>query len=98
MVGGMGGLERCPRERPGPEPEITRKARVPTEEVGTESKPEVAAGEPCPAVAEAVRRVASAEVLVVDSESDIFVRLRGPRGCGTADEGNSQGRGECRTR
>ena len=87
MVGGIGGLERCPRERPGLEPEIARRARVPTGKVGAKSKPEVAAGEPCPAGAEAV-----------DSESDAFVRLRGPRGCGTADEGNSHGKGECRTR
>ena len=97
MVGGMGGLERCPRERPIPEPEITRRARVPTGEVGAESKLAGAAEESCPAGAEAVRRVASAEVLVVDPESDIVVRLGGARGCMT-DEGNSQGRGECRTR
>ena len=93
MVGGMGELERCPRERPGPEPEIARKARVPTGEVGAESKPAGAAEKPCPAGAEAVRRVASAEVMVVDPESDIVVRLGGAHGCST-DEGNSQGRGE----
>ena len=97
MAGGMGGLERCPRERPGPEPEIARRAGVPTGEVGAESKPAGAAEEPGPAGAEAVRRVASAEVLVFDPESEIFVRLGGSRGC-TTDEGNSPGRGECRTR
>ena len=47
--------------------------------------------------AEAVRRVVSAEFLVVDPGSDIVVRLGGARGC-TTDEGNLQGRGECRTR
>ena len=49
MVGGMEGLERCPWERPGPEPEIARRARVPTGEVGAESKPAGAAEKPCPA-------------------------------------------------
>ena len=28
MVGGVEGLERCPRKRPGPEPAIARRARV----------------------------------------------------------------------
>ena len=97
MAGGMGGLERCPRERPGPEPEIVRRARIPTGKVGAESKPAGAAEEPCPAGAEAVRRVVSAEFLVVDPESYIVVRLGGARGC-TTDGGNSQERGECRTR
>ena len=75
MVGGMGGLERCPRESPRPEPEIARSARVPTGEVGAESKLAGAAGEPCPAGAEAARRVVAAEVLVVDPGSDIVIRL-----------------------
>ena len=97
MTGRIRGLERCPRERPGPEPEIARRARVATGEVGAESKPAGAAEELCPAGAEAVRRVVSAEFLVVDPESDIVVRLGGARGC-TTDEGKSQGRGECRTR
>ena len=97
MVGGMGGLERCPRECPGPEPEIARRARVPTGEVGAESKPAGAAEEPCPAGVEAVRRVVAAEVLVVDPGNDIVARLEGARGC-TTGEINSQGRGECRTR
>ena len=44
-----------------------------------------------------MRRVAAAEVLVVDPESDMVVFLGGARGC-TTDEGNAQGRGECRTR
>ena len=43
MVGWMGGLKRCPRELPGPKPEIARGARVPTGEVGAESKPAGAA-------------------------------------------------------
>ena len=73
----MGGLERSPRECPGSKPEIARRARVPTGEVGAESKPAGAAEEPCPAGAEAVRRVASVEVLVVDPERDIVVRLEG---------------------
>ena len=97
MAGGMGGLGRCPPERPGPEPEIARRVRVPTGEVGAEPKPAGAAEEPCPAGAKAVRRFVSAEFVVVDPECDIVVRLGGARGC-TTDEGNSQGRGECRTR
>ena len=97
MVGEMGKLERCPRERPGPEPEIARRARVPTGEVGAKSKYAGAAEEPCPTRAEAVRRVVAAEVLVIDPGRDIVVRLGGARGCMTG-EGNSQGRGECRTR
>ena len=97
MVGGGGWLERCPRERPEPEPEITRRARVPTGEVGAESRLAGAAEEPCPAGAEAVRCVAAAEVLVVEPESDMVVSLDGARGC-TTDEGNLQGRSECRTR
>ena len=97
MVGGVGGLERCPRERPGPEPEIARRERLPIGKAGAESKPAGAAEEPCPAGAEAVRRVVSAEVLVVDSGSDIVVRLGGARGC-TTGEGDSQGRGEYRTK
>ena len=93
----MGGLERCPRERPGPEPEIAQRARVPTGKVGVESKPAGAAEEPYPAGAEAVTCVEATEVLVVDPGSDIVVRLGSDRGC-TTGEGNSQGRGECRTR
>ena len=77
MVVGMDGLERCPRERPGPEPAITRRARVPTGEVGVESVLAGIAKEPCPAGAEAVRRVAGEEVLVVDPVSDMVVRLGG---------------------
>ena len=73
----MGGLERSPWERRGSEPEIARRVRVPTGEVGAESKPAGAAEEPCPAGAEAVRRVPSVEVLVVDPERDIVVRLGG---------------------
>ena len=57
-VGGMGGLERCPRKRPGPEPETARRDRAPTGEVGTESMLAGAVEEPCPAGAEAGRRVA----------------------------------------
>ena len=49
MVGGMEGLERCPRERPGPEPAIARRARVPTGEVGVEPWLAGVAEEPCPA-------------------------------------------------
>ena len=71
MVGGMEGLERCPRERPGPEPAIVRRASVPTGEVGAESMLAGVAEEPCPAGAEAVRRVAAEEVLVVDPVSDM---------------------------
>ena len=74
MVGGMRKLERCPRERPGPEPEIARRARAPTGGVGAESKYAGAAEEPCPTGAEAVRGVVAAEVLVVDPGSDIVVR------------------------
>ena len=70
----MGELERCLRERPVPEPEIARRARVPTGEVGAESKHAGAVEEPCPTGAEAVRRVVAAEVLVVDPGSDIVVR------------------------
>ena len=94
-VGGMGELERCPRKRPGPEPETARRARAPTGELGAKSRLAGAAEEPCPAGAEAVRRFAVVEVLVVDSESDMVVCLGEARGC-TTDEGNSQGRGECR--
>ena len=94
---GMWGLERCPRKRPGLEPEIGLRARVPTWEVGAEYRLAGAAEESCPAGAEAVRRVAAAEVLVVDPESDMIVCLEGARRC-TTDEGNAQGRGECRTR
>ena len=93
----MGGLERCPRERPDPEPEIARSARTSTGEVGAESRLAGVAEEPCPAGAEAVRRVAAEEVLVVDPESDMVVCLGGARGC-TTDEVNLQGRGECRIR
>ena len=75
MVGGMEGLERCPRERPGPEPAIARRARVPTGEMGVESRLAGVAEEPCPAGAEAVRRVAAEEVLVVDPVCDMVVRL-----------------------
>ena len=102
-VGGGGhgrgewGLERCPRERSGPEPEIARSPRVPREEVGVESRLAGVAEEPCPAGTEGVRRVAAKEVLVVDPESDMVVCLGGARGC-TTDEGNSQGRSECRTK
>ena len=81
----------------GPGPEIIRRARVPTGKVGAESKPAGAAEEPRPAGAEAIRRVVSAEFLVVDPGSDIVVRLGGARGCATG-EGNLQGRGECRAR
>ena len=77
--------------------EIARRARVPTGEVGAESKHAGAAEDPCPAGAEAGRRVVAAEVLVDDPGSDIVVRLGGARGC-TTGEGNSQGKGECRTR
>ena len=80
-----------------PSPSIARRAKAPTGEVGAESRLAGAAEEPCPAGAEAVGRIAVVEVLVVDPESDIIVYLGGPRGC-TTDEGNSQGRGECRTR
>ena len=97
MVGGMGELKRCPRERPGPELEIARKARVPTGEVGAKSKHAGAAEDPCPAGAEAGRRVVAAEILVDDPGSDIVVRLGGARGDITG-ESDSQGRDECRTR
>ena len=69
----MRGLERCPRKRPGTEPETARRARASTGEVGTESRLAGAAEEPCPAGAEAVRRVAAVEVLVVDPESYMVV-------------------------
>ena len=59
---GMGGLERCPRKRPGLEPEIARRARVPTGEVGAESRLAGVAEEPCPARAETVRRVTAEDV------------------------------------
>ena len=75
MVGGMEGLERCPRERPGPVPAITRRVRVPTGEVGVESRLAGVAEEPCPVGAEAVRRVAAEEVLVVDPVCGMVVRL-----------------------
>ena len=97
MVEGMGGLKRCPWEHSGPEPEIARRARVRTGEVGVASRLAGVTEEPCPARAEAVRRVAAEEVLVIDPDSDIVVRLGGARGC-TTDESNSQGRGECRAR
>ena len=97
MVGRMEGLERCPRERPGHEPAIARKARVPTGEVGVESWLAGVAEEPCPAGAEAVRCVAAEEVLVVDPVCDMAVRLGGARGC-TISESDSQGRGERHTR
>ena len=96
MVGGMRELEQSPRKRPGPEPEIARRARVPTGKWAPK-KHAGAAEEPCPTGAETVRRVVAAEVLVVDPCSDIVVRLGGAHGC-TTGEGNSQGRGECRTR
>ena len=97
MVGGMAGLERCPRERPGPEPAIARRASVPTGEVGADCMLAGVAEEPCPAGAEAVRRVAAEEVLIVDPVTDIVVRLGGARGC-TMGECDSQGRSGCRTR
>ena len=97
MVGGMEELEQCPRERPGPEPAIARRARVPTGEVGVESMPAGVAEELCPAGAEAVRHFATEEVLVVDPVSDMAVRLGGARGC-TMGESDSQGRSGCRTR
>ena len=97
MVRGMEGLERCPRERSVPEPAIARRARVPTGEVSAESERVGAAEEPCPAGAEAGRRVVAAEVFVDDPGSDIVVRLRGARGCATG-ESDLQGEGECRTR
>ena len=93
----MEGLERCPRERPGPESAIARRAKVSTGEVGVEFVLAGVAEEPCPAGAEAVRRVAAEEVLVVDPVSDMVVRLGGARGC-TMGESDSQGRGGCRTR
>ena len=77
MVGGMAGLERCPRERPGPEPAIARRASVPTGEVGADCMLAGVAEEPCPAGAEAVRRVAAEEFLIVDPVTDIVVRLGG---------------------
>ena len=92
MVGGMAGLERCPRERPGPEPAIARRASVSTGEVGADC---MLAG--CPAGAEAVRRVAAEEVSIVDPVTDMVVRLGGARGC-TMGECDSQGRSGCRTR
>ena len=95
--GGMVGLERCPRERPGPEPAIARRARVSTGEVGVESRLAGVAEEPCPAGAEAVRRVAADEVPIVDPVCDMVVRLWVARGC-TMGESDSQGRGGCRTR
>ena len=85
MVGGMEGLERCPRERLRPEPAIARRARVPTGEVGVESRFAGVAEEPCPAVAEAARRVGAEEVLVVDPVCDMVVRLGGARECTTGD-------------
>ena len=97
MVVGMEGLERCPRERPGLELAFARRASVPTGEVGAESMLAGVAEEPCPAGAEAVRRVAAEEVLVVDPVSDMVVRLRGARGCATG-ESDWQGGDECRTR
>ena len=96
-VGGMEGLERCPRKRPGSEPETVRRVRAPTGAVGAKSRLAGVAEEPCPAGAEEVRRVAAAEVLIVNSKSDMVVSLGGDRGC-TTDEGNSQGRDGCRTR
>ena len=65
--------------------------------MGAESKRVGAAEEPCPAGAEAGRRVVVAEVFVDDPGSDIVVRLRGARGCATG-ESDLQGEGECRTR
>ena len=97
MVGGMEGLERCLRERPGPEPAIARRASVPTGEVGADIMLAGVAEEPCLAGAEAVRRVAAEEVLIVGSVSDIVVLLGGARGW-TMGESDSQGRSGCRTR
>ena len=97
MVGGMEGLERCPRKRPVPEPAIARRASVPQGEVGADSMLAGVAEEPCPAGAEAVRRVAAEEVLIVGPVSDIVVLLGGARGC-TMGESDSQGRSGCRTR
>ena len=102
-VGGGGREERmreagrCPRERPGPRPEVAREDRVPTGEVIAESRPMGAGKEPWPAVAEAVGRIAEMEFLVVaDPDSDSVVGPGGARGC-TTSEGNSQGGGGCRT-
>ena len=97
MVDGMAGLERCPRERPGPEPAIARRASVSTGEVGADCMAAGVAGEPCPAEAEAVRRVAAEEVLFVDPVADMVVRLGGARGCAMG-ECDSQRRSGCRTR
>ena len=97
MVGGMGVLERCPRERPGPESAIALRASVPTGEVGADSMLAGVAEEPCPAGAEAVRCVAAEEVLVADPVSDIVVLLEGARRC-KMGESDSQGRSGCRTR
>ena len=74
MIGGMDGLERCPRERPGLEPAIARRARVPAGEEDVECMLAGVAEETCPAGAEAVRRVAAEEV-VVDPVGDMVVRL-----------------------
>ena len=93
----VGGLERCPWERSGPEPPIPRRARVPTEEVGADFKRAGAAEGPCPAGAEVGRRVVAAVVLIDDEGSNMVVRLRGARGCAMGENG-SQGGGECRTR
>ena len=79
-VGGMGEVGRCPRKRPGPEPETARRDRAPTGEVVAESRPVGGSEEPCPAGAEAARRIAEGELLVVDPESDPVVCLRGARG------------------
>ena len=73
------------------------KGEVPTGEVGAEPKRAGAAEEPCPAGAEAGRRVVAAEILIDDSGSDIVVRLRGARGCATGESDSQEG-GECRTR
>ena len=87
----MGEAGRCPRERPGPIPEVAREDRVATGEVIAESRPMGAGEEPWPAVAEAVGRIAEMEFLVVaDPDSDSVVGPGGARGC-TTIEGNSQG-------
>ena len=77
---------------------IARRARVPTGEVGAESKRAGAGEEPCPAGAEADRRVVAAEVFIDDPSSDVVVRLRGARGCATGESDSHREGEECRTR
>ena len=94
----MGELGRCPRERPGPEPEAARRERLLTGEVVAQSVAVGAGGDPSPAEVEAVRSVAKVELLSVTVDRDVVIMVDLGRARGyTRGEGNSQGGDECRT-